>query len=328
MDTLSSTIIEFDLSELVCKQITLEELSLGSYRPHKIYWIHCNLNDREFFNKLSKDLPLPAPVIKLCEEQEESMIPKLIEESDLLAVRVQCLLSDKLNAVQEIDFGNLIIHLSERYCFTAAFDSIPALLEFLESHPKAVRYAKTPCFILFLLLDNTINDYAKILLEFELKADQIDLSIHDIHENIYHEVMELKRKITKTKRYAITIRDILMRISGRKIAVISEQCRTSLDNLFNHSQMIVHESDSIREILNSSLDQIDNALMQKMNNTMKILTSFAAIFLPLSLIASIYGMNFDWMPELHWQYGYFFALALMLGCGIGLLTLFKKMKWF
>jgi magnesium transporter len=92
--------------------------------------------------------------------------------------------------------------------------------------------------------------------------------------------------------------------------------------------MIANETDSLRDMLNSMLDQIDNALMQKMNETMKILTTFAAIFLPLTLITGIYGMNFQWMPELAWKYGYFYALTLLVVCGLSLLFIFKKMKWF
>jgi len=123
-------------------------------------------------------------------------------------------------------------------------------------------------------------------------------------------------------------REILMRISGRSIAVISDACRTSLYNLSNHSHMVVHEADSIRDMLNSLLDEIENMLMQKLNETMRVLTAFAAIFLPLTLITGIYGMNFRWIPELNWTYGYFWALGLLVVCAGSLLFLFKKKKWF
>lgn len=118
-----------------------------------------------------------------------------------------------------------------------------------------------------------------------------------------------------------------MRISARKIPVISKECQVSLRNLFDHSQMVFVQLDSVRDNLNSTLDQIDNFLMQKMNSTMKILTAFAAIFLPLSLIAGIYGMNFK-MPEYHWKYGYLWPLSLMTLIGGTLIWFFKRKRWF
>lgn len=132
----------------------------------------------------------------------------------------------------------------------------------------------------------------------------------------------------KVKRYTIAIREILMRITSRNILVISEQCRTSLYNLSNHCHLIVNEIDSLRDMLNGLLGQIDNQLMQNMNETMKVLTAFAAIFLPLSLITGIYGMNFYWMPELGWKYGYFGALGLIVLCALLLFLIFRKKKWF
>ncbi|RDI46555.1 magnesium transporter CorA family protein [Aquicella lusitana] len=327
MAALPSTVIEFDLSDHSFRPLRLDELVISRQEKNKIYWVHCDLNDKDTFRQLSVRLQLPEDVIQLCEEDE--LLPKLNDSDESLTMRIQCLLPCEPHRIHhDVDFGNVVIHLTQHYCFTAASHPIPALSSFMHNYPKAVKYAKTPCFILFLMLDNAINDYSEMLLEFDLVTDQIDLRIRETHKNIYDEVIDIKKQVMKIKRYAAAIRDILMRISGRKITVVSERCRASLANLFDHSQVIISEADAIRDILNSSLDQIDNALMQNMSNTMKVLTAFAAIFLPLSLIAGIYGMNFEWMPELHWKYGYFWALSLMVVCGVGLLLLFKKMKWF
>lgn len=198
----------------------------------------------------------------------------------------------------------------------------------LKSCPKSLPYAKTSCFLLFLLLEGVINDYAKIHLAYEELADQLDAQIRTPNKNTYSQVLELKHGVMKVKRYTIAIREILMRITSRNILVISEQCRTSLYNLSNHCHLIVNEIDSLRDMLNGLLGQIDNQLMQNMNETMKVLTAFAAIFLPLSLITGIYGMNFYWMPELGWKYGYFWALGLIVLCALLLFLIFRKKKWF
>lgn len=326
MNSLKSSVIEFNIREQAFKDISIESIDINSDNPDKIYWIHLNLTNEPEFQQISKKIHLPDYLVQMF--QEIDYIPKLIDGDDALTIKIQCLLSDELNEYSEAEYGNLIFYLTDSYCLTASHEALPALQKFVEMYPKAIRYAKTPCFILFLVLDNSVNDYSKLLLDFELTADKVDLEIRSMSNSVFGDIMDLKRQVLRTKRSLAIIRDILMRISGRKISVISEQCRLSLDNLLNHSQMIINEADLIRDILNSSLEQIDNSLMQKMNKTMKVLTSFASIFLPLTLIAGIYGMNFQWIPELQWKYGYFWALGLMVACGGVMLYLFKKFDWF
>lgn len=326
MTSMASTIVEFDIEDHTFQTLSIDEFKIQPQLT-KIYWIHCDLNEKEMFEKISAQLHLPENIVSLC--QDEDIIPKLIDTDDALTLQIQCLLSTEINEYNtEVDFENLVIYLTPRYCFTASAQALPAIKEFEESYSKSIKYAKTPCFILFLILDNVVNDYGKILFSLEMVTDQLDLRILDESKNIYNDVMDVKHQLIKIKRYSIAIREFLMRISSRSISVISEQCRLSLYNLSSHSHTIVHEVDTIRDILNGLLDQIDNALMQNMSQTMKVLTAFAAIFLPLTLITGIYGMNFQWMPELHWKYGYFGALGLILFCGLALAYLFKKKKWF
>lgn len=325
MDILDSTIIEFDLSNRRFKEISLEELSINSEDTNKIYWIHSNLNQIDQFKKIAKKLSLSDDVIKLC--GQDDIIPKLIDSDDSLSIQIQNVLPIQQNDQKEIIFSNLILHLTDRFCFTASSEPVAALFELIASFQKALRFAKTPCFILFLLFDIIVNDYAKVLFHFELITDQMDTKARIEHHNTYNEVMDIKQQVMKVKRYTIAAREILVRLSSRNISVVSDQCRESLYNLSNHSHMVINEADSIRDMLNDLLDQIDNTLMQKLNETMRVLTAFAAIFLPLSLITGIYGMNFHWIPELSWKYGYFYAIGLILFCGIGLYMLFKKKKW-
>lgn len=321
-----SLIIEFDLKAHSYREVSFSELVINESEVHKIYWIHVDLNENHVLPPLITNISLPEEVQSLCHSHD--LMPKVSDTDETVTIQIEGLSSTDLLENDEIVFGTLIIHLTDRYCFTAAKEPIAALQDFHKTFPKALRYAKTPCFILFLLLDGIVIDYSKNLFNFEILAEDLEKRIHLTHENIYNHVMDVKQEVMKVKRYTVSVREILMRISGRNISVISDQCRSSLSNLSNHTHMVVHEADSIRDLLNGLLDQIDNALMQKMNETMRVLTAFASIFLPLTLITGIYGMNFSWMPELSWKYGYFYALGLIIVCGIVLLYLFKRRKWF
>lgn len=321
-----SICIEFDVKHLSVRQCSLQDLPSDFIDDNKIYWMHCDLNQQSQFEDCLAKLKLSEQVVRAYKEKKPT--PILIDTDEALTIKIQCLLSSDLSKTHHARFGDLIIHLTHHFCFTASYQPLHALFELKESAPKAIKFAKTPCFILFLLLDSVVNDYSRILFNYEVVAEKLDVSVHKTHKNNYDHVMGVKQQVMKIKRHTIAIREILMRIAGKKISVISDQCQVSLSNLSNHTHMVVHESDSIRDILNGLLDQIENTLMQRLNETMRVLTAFAAIFLPLTLITGIYGMNFHWMPELDWKYGYFWALSLIILCAVLLLYIFKRRHWF
>lgn len=316
-------IIEFNLSEHTAREVTLSDVKIDA-NGNMVYWCHCDLNNAESKNMIQL-FQLPEAIVKLF--NVENTLPIFVDEDDALTIQVESPLSvDPLSSFFAL--SNLFIYLRKQFCFTASFAEQPAVKDFISHSQIAIRYAKTSCFILFLLLDSIISDYAKLIFNYELLTDELDSKVQLFEEDIYQKVMHNKQQLMKVKHSIVSIQEILMRISGRKISVISEQCKQSLSNLCNHTHLIINEADSIREILNGFLSQIDNILMQKMNKTMKLLTAFAAIFLPLSLITGIYGMNFHDIPELSWKYGYLYVLALIIGTGVGLFCFFKKKGWF
>ncbi|MBS0637544.1 MAG: magnesium transporter [Verrucomicrobia bacterium] len=286
---------------------TIEERQGSHFDSNKIYWIH---NDKE---------------LKPDSFVDEEMHSRVIDTGEELTIQIPCLVHQ---ASDEPVVANLFIYLKDNYCWTASTVAIPAIDSVKKDLFKNLKYALTPGFILFLILDEVINEYSTLLQKFEVVADDVDIETRELHEGAYSKVMEIKKQITKIKHHVSSLRDVVMRISGRKIAVISEPCRLALIDLFAHTQTIVNETDTINDILGTTLDLIDNSLMQKMSAAMKILTAFSAIFLPLAVITGIYGMNFHGMPEIEWEYGYLYALTLMALCAGVLIMYFKKKKWF
>lgn len=326
MSCQGNRIVEFDISSHTFKTLTLDQFNIDLHDRNKIYWVHYDLRDMSLFQVFIEKLQLTEDVLDFC--QSDNRMPILLDQDDTITMKIQCLLSSEHRKHHDDDVENLTIHLTSRYCFTAAVQSIPAIEEFERYYPKSLKYARTPCFILFLILDNAINEYGQVIYDYEVLTEEMDAKVSTDQFHIYNDVSEVKKELMKVKRYSVAIREILMRISGRKISVISDQCRSSFNNLFNQSQMIFNEIDSLRDLLSGLLAQIDYALMHKMNVVMKVLTAFAAIFLPLTLITGIYGMNFQFMPELGWKYGYYYCLGLLVVCGGGLFWVFKRKNWF
>lgn len=307
--TLNSIILEFDLAKRQSHEIPWEKIDLDPLNKNKIYWIHCNLKEKDKFLKLAEDLHLPDELKNLW--QEEKAIWKIIDFENGLAIQISDLVAASTPNFKP-SFGNLTIYLNEHFCLTASDETSAAALKFLEESPKNIRYAETPGFIFFLILDNVINNYAEIFQDYEIISDRLDSTIREKHKGTYKEVAQIKNQVVKIKRNVVVLRDILMRISSRKIAVISEHGQQSLSVLFSRSQIVANEADSIRDILNSILDFIDNSLMQKINKSLGIIKTFAAIFLPLFALTGFYNLNQRWISQLSWKSAAVFPLIVIL----------------
>ena len=110
-------------------------------------------------------------------------------------------------------------------------------------------------------------------------------------------------------------------------SLIKNKTKIYFRDVYDHSIRIIESLDSYRELISGLLDIYLSTISNKMNAVMKVLTIFAAIFIPLTFIAGIYGMNFEFMPELKWKFSYPILLGIMASLGIGMLLFFKKKKW-
>ena len=318
MPQVGSFVIEVSLTDHSMQYLDVETFKVDPSQSDKIYWIHCDSSEKNSLEKFKDKLNLPTEVVNMT--SEENRISKTIESNDFLSLQLQCL-HYELDGTQLA--SNLVIHLTSQYCFTATDLQLPIFEDILKKIHTYMQYAKTPCFVIFILLDSILNLYLEHLYDIEIKAEEMDINTQD---NDYDDVVNLKNHVMLVKRHVSAILNILMNTSSRKISVISESCRLSLVNLLQNTPMVVSEADSIRDLLNGTLGRIDNDLMHKVSRTMTILAVVATVFLPPTLIAGIYGMNFV-IPEFTWKYGYFFSLSLMFLSGFFMYLFFKIKQW-
>jgi len=137
----------------------------------------------------------------------------------------------------------------------------------------------------------------------------------------------LKKKISFLKRAISPLRESVSNIIKSDSDLVSESTQNYFRDVYDHLIHLIETVDSQRETINDFLNLYMSALSNKMNEVMKVLTIFASIFIPLTFIAGVYGMNFDIMPELQWKYGYFIAWGIMLAVVILLLFYFRRKRW-
>ncbi|HCM04721.1 MAG TPA: magnesium and cobalt transport protein CorA [Oceanospirillales bacterium] len=170
-------------------------------------------------------------------------------------------------------------------------------------------------FILLDLLDESITSLEDSLLEGEPKPDML------------YKIQRLKREMISIKRYVSPVRDLLSDMVHSESDLIHENTHLFLRDVSDHAIRVVESIESYREILTGLLDIYVSSVSNKMNQIMKVLTVFTSIFIPLTFIAGIYGMNFEYMPELKWKWAYPATWVAFISIPLILLVYFKRKKW-
>jgi magnesium transporter len=183
-------------------------------------------------------------------------------------------------------------------------------------------------YLAFALLDSVVDHYFVILdtlqeriedLEERLIVDSDEHSIQDIHE--------LRREVILLRKSVWPLRELISAMQRQETPLITDFTDVYLRDLYDHVMQVIDTVEVFRELLASLLEIYLTSISNRMNAVMKVLTMIATIFIPLTFIAGIYGMNFEFMPELHWRWAYPLVWGVMLVLGAVMLIYFKRKKW-
>lgn len=183
-------------------------------------------------------------------------------------------------------------------------------------------------YLFFALLDSVIDNYFVVLEHFNNKIEQLE---EEVYENPTPEtaqkIQELKKEILKIRKWIFPVKELISKLIDTENELINKDTKLFLKDLMDHCMEINETLQIYREMSMSLMDMYMSNVSNKTNEVMKVLTIMSSIFIPMTFIAGIYGMNFDKIPELHWKYGYFGVWGVMLIIFIGMLIFFKKKGW-
>jgi magnesium transporter len=187
-------------------------------------------------------------------------------------------------------------------------------------------------YLLYALMDVVIDSGFPLLEEL---GDELEALEDEVLENPSREARNkihyAKRELVQMRRAWWPQREVIAGLMRDDENFLSQNTRIYMRDCYDHCVIVMDFVETYREMISSLLDTYMSSVSQRMNDIMKALTIIATIFLPLSFVAGLYGMNFaggHWnMPELHWRYGYFYALGVMLAIVLGMLAYFKRKRW-
>jgi magnesium transporter len=186
-------------------------------------------------------------------------------------------------------------------------------------------------YLLYTLVDSLVDGYFS---EADKVEDRLELIEEDLFEygppvdgSLQQELLTLRRELIVFRRRVVPLRDVVLSLLRREIPWIEEQAILYFEDVLDHLLRVTDQIDTQRELMGNVVDASLALSSNRMNEVMKKMTSWGAILIVATLVAGIYGMNFQNMPELRWKYGYFAALGTMLATTGTLYVYFKRKKW-
>lgn len=178
------------------------------------------------------------------------------------------------------------------------------------------------------VIDALVDNYNATMDIFEYESDQIEEDVlGDFDQDTLKSIYTLGRDIVELKRIVRPQREVVNRLSRQRFELVSEDLTAYFSDIHDHLVRINETADAHREIVNSSLQVYYSKVSTKTNEIIKVLTLLTALFIPPTFLVGLWGMNFEFMPELHQPWGYWFALIMMALIMVGMLAFFKKKDW-
>ena len=195
--------------------------------------------------------------------------------------------------------------------------------------PPGARIRRMPSDYLLYALIDVIVDYYFVTLE---KLGEV---IEDLEDEVSEypsketplKLRSLKRNLIQMRRATWPVRELLGQMERSESQLITDATTPFIRDAYDHAVQAIDIVESLRDLLSGLMDLYMTGISNRMNDIMKVLTIMGTIFIPLTFIAGIYGMNFENMPELHTQYGYFISLGVMAVVALALLVFFRKKEW-
>ena len=183
-------------------------------------------------------------------------------------------------------------------------------------------------YLTYSLLDYIVDNYFVILDKTEEKMDNLEtrILIH-FESTVRNDIYQLKRQLSDIRRAVLPLREVVGRFTRDEVNFLETANTIYIRDLYDHITQVIEIIDNQRDMVNG-LDALFNTEQSnRTNHVMRVLTIVSAIFIPLTFIVGVYGMNFDVLPELHFQYGYFWVWVFMILIATGQLIYFKKKRW-
>lgn len=310
------------------KRIQLNQLpGISELNKDVVYWLNINgIHQTEFIEQIGQFYKLHPLVLEDIVHAEQR--PKIEEYQDYLYLVLRMIGVDESSQLKNEQISiviqnNLIITIQE-----VPGDVFNPIRERLFKNNQKLRKSGAD-YLLYSILDAIVDNYFLVLEKLGDDLQTLELEIlNEPKSSMLAQINSQKRELIYLRKSVWPLREVISLLGKTDNAHIQQNTTIYLRDVYDHCVHVIDSIETLRDITSGLQDIYLSSLSHKMNTVMKTLTIIATIFIPLTFIVGVYGMNFDVMPELHHPYGYYWIWAVMALISMGMLIYFRRKRWF
>lgn len=307
---------------------SIEEI-LKQIQPGKVNWVNIDgLYNTDIIEKLQNHFNLHALLI---DDVLDDQRPKFEEYDDYLFFTLKMLYS--ING-EHIEYEQISFVLGNNYLISfqqKEGDLFDNLRDRIRLDQGRVRKKKAD-YLLYRLIDIIVDNYYTVL---EAIGDQIESIEEQIESEesqktdlAFYQIQKIKKELIYLRKAVYPLRDAISAMTKDRTTFIQEENIRYFDDVYDHVVHLIDSLDTYKDLTSSLMDIHINTQNNQLNKVIKVLTIISTIFIPLTFIVGVYGMNFRYMPELEWAMGYPTVWIIMILMSVGMLGYFRYKRWF
>ncbi len=292
--------------------------------PGSVLWIDLELPSDEEIERVGKTLGFHSLAIEDAIRYLE--LPKIDEFDDHAFIVTHGMRFDEDGELQKIEID---CFLGKNFLVTShqrESRSIAAVREHVRRAPEVL--ARGADFLLYEILDRQVDNYLPILDEFDAELDRLeDQILERFRPALIEEILRLRRQVIALRRSIGPQREVLGRLARHDLPYVSPKASIYFRDIYDHVVRVHEMLEGYRDLVAAVMESHRSMAAQRLNEVMQKLTAISTVFLPMTFVASIFGMNFKHMPELEWRFGYPYAIGLMLAVALLMYWTFRRKRW-
>lgn len=294
-------------------------------KPEQVNWVNLDgIANTAIIEKLQNHFSLHSLLV---EDILTDQRPKAEEYESYLFVTLKMLY--RING-SEVDYEQISFVLGTNYLLTfqeKEGDLFDAFRERIRLDQGRVRKKKAD-YLMYRLIDITVENYYNVLDNLGEQIDEIENSIRtDTSDETFHRIQTIKKELIYLHKALYPLRDALGKVLKDESDFIQEENVPYFSDVYDHVIHLIDSLDTYRDLTASLTDQYHNIQNSKLNDVIRVLTIISTIFMPLTFIVGVYGMNFRYLPELEWRHGYATVWGVMIALALGMVGFFRYKRW-
>jgi len=321
------TYIDYDEQNIEEKQISNIEECFPFKKTPTVTWINIDgLHEVEVIEKLGTQFELHPLMLE--DILHTSQRPKFEDFEKYFFIVLKMLSYDDANQMVEEEQVSLVLAENFVISFQERIgDVFDPVRDRIRNSKGRIRKMGAD-YLCYSLIDAVVDNYFSILEKIGEKIESMEEKlVSDPTEKMLQQIHKLKREMITLRKSVWPLRELISGLQRSESSLIGETTDIYLRDTYDHTIQVIDTVESFRDMVSGMLDIYLSSISNRMNAVMKVLTIIATIFIPLTFVAGIYGMNFEYMPELHWRWGYGIIWLVFVVIVTIMVIYFRRKKW-